>query len=118
MPAQQRIWFDDDHRIEERRKQSIEPDQNQSIDVAYSYSGVLAAQNDQLLPKHQNLRLSPRESNQPVAQNGNRSKYPSGLQLAQPFPLVTPDEVFGNHSIVARRRSRRKWCSAKHCAQA
>src|SRR6266850_2612102 len=60
MPSDDRLWLDNGDGVQQRRKQAIEPDEDQSVgDRESRLRGNAPAQHVQLMPQHNDLGLQP-----------------------------------------------------------
>jgi hypothetical protein len=58
MPAQQRFRLHDKNSVQQSRKQSVEPDQQETVQIPQVHAaGMFAAQDDQLLAKEEIFHL-------------------------------------------------------------
>ena len=101
MPTNHRLRLDNEDRVRQCRIQSIQPDQEQTIDVPQPQAPrVLAAQHYKLLAEEKIFGLKPHAAREPSGEQAavGAETQPSALHYNTPTRTSLPDRVFGSHT--------------------
>ena len=101
MPTYQRLWLEDDCGSEQRGKQSIEPDKDQSICGTQSEPWWRRSpQDEKLVAKEHDLGFATgtrsEQSNEPSTEKFDEVDHPGNATAL--LRLSSPDQIFGRHN--------------------